>query len=222
MVGMFEREREELTKRLSRWGYLTKPELVKAFKKVPRHEFIPENVGGYAYADRPLPIGRDQTISAPSMIAIMMESLNLSPGQRVLEIGAGSGYNAALVAEVVGKKGEVVTVERISQLADFAEGNLKKTGYGWVKVVVGDGTCGYEKGAPWDRILVTACTPELPKPLIKQLKVEGRLGAPVGQHYMFQTWVVAEKRGEKELKIHEHGGCSFVPLVGKCGWKEED
>ncbi len=219
---MFEREREELVERLSKWGYLTKPELLKAFKKVPRHEFIPENIRGYAYADQPLSIGHGQTISAPSMIAIMMESLDLSPGQRVLEIGAGSGYNAALVAEVVGKKGEIVTIERIAELAGFAEANLKKTGYEWVRVVVGDGTCGYEKGAPWDRILVTACAPELPRPLIEQLKAGGKLGAPVGQHYMFQTWLVAEKRGEKELKIQERGGCSFVPLVGKCGWKEED
>lgn len=219
---MFERERKELVERLSKWGYLKKPELVKAFNKVPRHEFIPENAADYAYSDRPLSIGCSQTISAPSMIAIMMESLDLAPGQRVLEIGAGSGYNAALVAEVIGRKGEIVTMERISQLADFAEANLKKTGYEWVKVVVGDGTCGYLNGAPWDRILVTACAPELPKPLIEQLKVGGKLGAPVGQHYMFQTWVVAEKRGEKELKIHERGGCSFVPLVGKCGWKEED
>ncbi|MDI6642616.1 MAG: protein-L-isoaspartate(D-aspartate) O-methyltransferase [Candidatus Hodarchaeaceae archaeon] len=218
---MFEREREELVERLSRWGYLTKPEIVKAFKKVPRHEFVPPNVRDYSYADQPLPIGHGQTISAPSMIAIMMESLDLAPMQRVLEIGAGSGYNAALIAEVVGKEGEIVTIERIAELAEFAEENLKRTGYGWVKVTVGDGTCGYKKGAPWDRILVTACAPELPKPLVEQLKVGGKLGAPVGQHYMFQTWVVAEKRGEKELKIQERGGCSFVPLIGKCGWKEE-
>ncbi len=209
-----------MVERLSYWGYLKKPELVKAFKKVPRHEFISENIRDHAYADRPLSIGLGQTISAPSMISIMMESLALAPGQRVLEIGAGSGYNAALIAEVVGRKGEIVTIERISELADFAEANLRKTGYGWVKVVVGDGTCGYPNGAPWDRILVTACAPELPKPLIEQLKVGGRLGAPVGQHYMFQTWVVAEKLGEEDLKIQERGGCSFVPLVGKCGWKE--
>lgn len=202
------------------WGYLIKPEIVKAFKKVPRHEFVPPSMKDSSYVDQPLPIGHGQTISAPSMIAIMMESLDLAPGQRVLEIGAGSGYNAAVIAEVIGRRGEIVTIERIAELAEFAETNLKKTGYGWVKVVVGDGTCGYEEGAPWDRIMVTACAPELPKPLVEQLKVGGKLGAPVGQHYMFQTWVVVEKRGENELKIEERGGCSFVPLVGKHGWKE--
>jgi len=218
---MFEREREELIERLTKWGYLNKPEVVKAFRKVPRHEFVPENIRNYSYADQPLSIGCGQTISAPSMIAIMMESLDLAPGQRVLEIGAGSGYNAALVAEIVGRKGEVITVERIAELAEFAEGNLKKTGYGWIRVATGDGTKGYQEGAPWDRILVTACAPELPNPLIAQLKIGGKLGAPVGQHYMAQTWIVAEKQGEKKLKIQEYGGCSFVPLVGRYGWKED-
>ncbi len=218
---MFEREREELIERLTKWGYLNKPEVVKAFRKVPRHEFVPENIQNYSYADQPLSIGSGQTISAPSMIAIMMESLDLAPEQRVLEIGAGSGYNAALVAEIVGRKGEVITVERIAELAEFAESNLKKTGYGWIRVVTGDGTKGYQEGAPWDRILVTACAPELPNPLIAQLKIGGKLGAPVGQHYMAQTWIVVEKQGEKKLKIQEHGGCSFVPLVGKYGWKED-
>ena len=221
MVWMFEREREELIERLTRWGYLKKPEVIKAFRKVPRHEFVPESIREHSYADQPLSTSYGQTISAPSMIAIMMESLDLDPGQRVLEIGAGSGYNAALIAEIVGRKGEVVTVERIAELAEFAGTNLKKTGYEWVQVVTGDGTCGYERGAPWDRILVTACAPELPEPLIAQLKIGGKLGAPVGQHYMLQTWIVAEKQNEKKLKIQEHGGCSFVPLVGRYGWKED-
>lgn len=219
---MWEREREELVEKLIKWGYLTKPNVIAAFKKVPRHEFIPSSERSYAYYDQPLPIGKGQTISAPSMIAIMMETLDLSPGMRVLEIGAGSGYNAALIAEVVGKGGAVVTVERIKELAEFAEENLKKTGYGWVKVVVGDGSLGYEEGAPWDRILVTACAPELPGPLIKQLKVGGKLGAPVGKDYMFQTWTIAEKTESGRISITEHGGCSFVPLIGRCGWNTED
>ncbi len=217
---MYEREREGLVERLVRWGYLSKREIIDAFKKVPRHEFIPDNIRDYSYADQPLSIGHGQTISAPSMIAIMLESLDLKAGQKVLEVGTGSGYNAALIAEVVGQKWGVFSIERIDELAEFGRTNLKRTGYGWVQVVVGDGTCGYKKEAPWDRILVTACAPELPKPLVEQLKVEGKLGAPVGKHYMFQTWVVA-KRSKGELKIEERGGCSFVPLVGKCGWKAE-
>jgi len=217
---MYEREREELIERLTRWGYLKKPEIIEAFRKVPRHEFVPANLGDYAYADQPLPIGHGQTISAPSMIAIMLDSLELKPGQKVLEIGAGSGYNAALIAEIVGPKGKVFTIERIAELAEFGRANLQKTGYGRVQVVVGDGTCGYKKGAPWDRILVTACAPEIPHLLVKQLKVGGKLAAPVGQHYMFQTWLVVDKRSEKEVSTRECGGCSFVPLVGKHGWKE--
>ncbi len=218
---MFEREREELVENLVRWGYLKKPEVIQAFRKVPRHEFVPENIRDSSYSDQPLPIGHGQTISAPSMIAIMMESLGLVPGQKVLEIGAGSGYNAALTAEIIGQKGKVVTVERIAKLAEFAEANLRRIGYGWVDVVAGDGTCGYEKGSPWDRILVTACAPDIPEPLIAQLKEGGKLGLPIGKHCMFQTWVVAEKLG-KELEMHEFGGCSFVPLVGKYGWKEDE
>lgn len=216
---MYEREREELVERLVRWGYLSKQDIIDAFKKVPRHEFIPENIRDYSYADQPLSIGHRQTISAPSMIAITLESLDLKTEQKVLEVGTGSGYNAALIAEVVGQKGGVFSIERVDELAEFGRANLKRTGYGWVQVVVGDGTCGYEKEAPWDRILVTACAPEMPKPLVEQMKIGGKLGAPVGQHYMFQTWVIAEKRDKGELKIEERGGCSFVPLVGKYGWK---
>ncbi len=219
---MHEREREELIERLVRWGYLSKRDIINAFKKVPRHEFIPKNIRNYAYTDQPLSIGHGQTISAPSMIAIMLESLDLKVGQKVLEVGTGSGYNAALIAEIVGHKGEVVSIERIYELAEFGRANLERTGYGWVNVIVGDGTCGYEKETSWNRILVTACTPNLPEPLLKQLKVRGKLGAPVGQHYMSQTWIVAEKRAKEELKIEDRGGCSFVPLVGKYGWKAED
>lgn len=221
MVTMYEREREELVGRLIRWGYLTKPEITEAFRRVPRHEFVPTNLKDYAYADQPLPIGHGQTISAPSMVAIMLDSLELKQGQKVLEIGAGSGYNAALIAEIIGPQGKVFTIERIAELAEFGRANLRKTGYGWVQVVVSDGTCGYKKEAPWDRILVTACAPEIPQPLIKQLKVGGKLAAPVGQNYMYQTWRVAVKRSEKEIKTLDRGGCSFVPLVGKHGWKED-
>ncbi len=134
---MFEREREELVENLVRWGHLKKPEVIQAFRKVPRHEFVPESIRDSSYSDQPLPIGHGQTISAPSMIAIMMESLDLVPGQKVLEIGAGSGYNAALTAEIIGQKGKVVTVERIAKLAEFAEANLRRIGYGWVDVVAG-------------------------------------------------------------------------------------
>ena len=216
---MLEMERKRLIENLISEGYLRSPEVIKAFKNVPRHEFVPKNLREYSYADQPLSIGYGQTISAPSMIAIMMESLEFKRGQNILEIGTGSGYNAALTAEIVGRTGKIVTIERVTELAEFARSNLKKTGYNWIKVIVGDGTQGYEEEAPWDRILVTACAPAPPKPLIEQLKDGGKLGAPVGDQYMHQTWTVIEKTSEGKLKTQKHCGCSFVPLIGEYGWK---
>lgn len=209
--------KERLLNSLIKWGYLTKTEIIEAFKKVPREEFVPEKLRASAYEDTPLPIGYGQTISAPSMIAIMLESLEVKRGEKVLEIGTGSGYNAALLAELVGKRGRVVSVERIPELAEFGRKNLQRAGYYWVEVRVGDGTLGVE--GTWNRILVTACTPEIPPPLIKQLAVNGRIGAPVGTNYLFQTWTVGEKQKDGSMKFEEMGGCSFVPLIGKFGWK---
>ncbi len=216
---MLEIEQKRLIENLIREGYLHDPEVIKAFKNVPRQKFVPETLREYSYADQPLSIGYGQTISAPSMIAIMMESLDLRKGQKVLEVGSGSGYNAALVAEIVGRTGKIITIERVPELAEFARNNLRKTGYDWIRVIVGDGTQGYEEEAPWDRILVTACAPAPPKPLIEQLKRGGKLGAPVGEQYMHQVWTVLEKTGDGKLKIHRYCGCSFVPLIGKYGWK---
>lgn len=216
-----EKERNEMAERLERSGYLRSPEIIEAFRVVPREEFVRPNLRRDAYLDQPLSIGQGQTISAPSMIAIMLEVLQVKKGNKVLEIGAGSGYNAALMAEITGKEGELYTIERLEEIAKFGENNLEKTGYGWVEVVVGDGTRGYEEEAPWDRILVTACAPEIPSPLVKQLKIGGKLAAPVGRHYMAQTLTLVEKTSEEETRIQKHGGCSFVPLIGEYGWSEE-
>ncbi len=212
-------KRKKLVESLIRWGYLKTREVINAFLKVPREEFVREKYRVSAYDDQPLPIGYGQTISAPSMIAIMLESLDVKKGQKVLEIGTGSGYNAALLAELVGPEGKVVSIERIPELANFGRENLRRTGYDWVKVIVGDGTEGYKEEAPWDRILVTACAPQIPKPLIEQLAVGGKLGAPLGTNYMHQTWTVIEKETNGGLKYEEKGGCAFVPLVGKYGWR---
>ncbi|MFN4132857.1 MAG: protein-L-isoaspartate(D-aspartate) O-methyltransferase [Candidatus Hadarchaeales archaeon] len=211
-------DKETLVKNLIEWGYLKSPEIIRAFQIIPREKFLPERYSSQAYEDHPLPIGFGQTISAPSMIAIMLETLDLKRGQKVLEIGTGSGYNAALLAEIVGRSGKVLTIERIPELATFGRKNLKDAGYSHVQVVVGDGTLGYPEEGPWDRILVTACTPKIPPPLIEQLKVGGRIGLPLGQHHLFQTWTIVEKT-ENGTKIEEYGGCSFVPLIGTHGWK---
>lgn len=216
-----EKKRKKMTDRLIRSGYLESPEIIEAFRKVPREEFVSPNLKKDAYIDHPLSIGHGQTISAPSMIAIMLEVLQTKKGHKVLEVGAGSGYNAALIAEIIGKKGELYTVERLKEIAEFGKKNLEKTDYGWVKVIIGDGTLGYEEEAPWDRILVTACAPEIPDPLIEQLKMDGKLAIPVGRHYMMQTLILVEKTEKGKTKVQEHGGCSFVPLIGEYGWSEE-
>jgi protein-L-isoaspartate(D-aspartate) O-methyltransferase len=216
---VFDEERNELVERLISLGYLRTPRIIEAFRKVPRHEFVPEILHHRSYSDQPLPIGYGQTISAPSMIAIMMETLDLRPGQKVLEVGTGSGYNAALLAEVVGRRGVVVSIERIPELAEFARNNLGRTGYGRVRVIVGDGTLGYPGGAPWDRILVTACAPDIPRPLVDQLTEGGKIGLPLGSHEMMQVWTVAEKTTDG-IRREEHGGCAFVPLIGAYGWRE--
>lgn len=217
---MHEKNREEMVKDLKRRGYLKSPEIIGAFRVVPREKFIPPKSKKEAYADRPLPIGQGQTISAPSMIAIMLEVLDVKKGQKVLEIGTGSGYNAALLAEIVGENGEIHTIERLKTVGEVGRKNLEETGYDNVKVIIGDGTRGYKEKAPWNRILVTACAPDVPEPLIKQLEIGGKIAAPVGSHYMYQTLLVVEKIHEDETKTEKHGSCAFVPLVGEFGWNE--
>lgn len=217
---MYEKNREEMVRGLEQRGYIESPEVKEAFRSVPREEFVPSKVEKEAYADRPLPIGQGQTISAPSMVAIMLEVLKAEQGQKVLEIGTGSGYNAALLGEIVGAEGKVYTIERLESVAKTGRRNLEERGYDQVEVIVGDGTKGYEEEAPWDRILVTACAPEIPNPLVEQLEVGGRLAAPVGSHYMSQTLLAVEKTGEEKTEVERHGGCAFVPLVGDYGWDE--
>ncbi|MBS3815588.1 MAG: protein-L-isoaspartate(D-aspartate) O-methyltransferase [Hadesarchaea archaeon] len=212
---------EELVERLQRMGYLKTPRIIDAFRNVLREKFVPEKMKDDAYLDQPFPIGRGQTISAPSMIAIMLEVLQPREGDKVLEIGTGSGYNAALMAEIIGKSGELYTMERLKEISEFGRSNLEKIGYESINVITGDGTQGYEKEAPWDKILVTACAPKIPSALINQLKINGKIAAPVGQNYMAQTLTLVEKIGKDEVKKEKHGGCSFVPLIGENGWNEE-
>ncbi|KXA92537.1 protein-L-isoaspartate O-methyltransferase [candidate division MSBL1 archaeon SCGC-AAA259E17] len=218
---MYEEDREEMVQSLKRRAYLKSPEVIRAFQNVPREEFVPSRMKEEAYADRPLPIGQGQTISAPSMIAIMLEALEVKKENKILEIGTGSGYNAALLAELAGEEGEVYTIERLESVSKTGRKNLERTGYDRVEVVVGDGTRGYQEEAPWDRILVTACAPEISEPFVNQTETGGRIAVPVGSHYMSQTLLIVEKTGENETEVQRHGGCAFVPLVGEHGWDEE-
>ncbi|MCD6127185.1 protein-L-isoaspartate(D-aspartate) O-methyltransferase [bacterium] len=199
---------------LVKYRYIKSESVKRAFEKVDRRLFVPESFKGRAYSDHPLPIGFNQTISAPSMIAIMLEALDLKRGDKVLEIGTGSGYNAALISEIVGDN--VFSIERIPELAEFARDNLRKAGYK-VKVLIGDGTLGYEAEAPYDKIIVTAAAPKIPDPLIKQLKIGGKICIPVGERF-FCDLILGEKLSDGKLRKKNYGGCAFVPLIGKEGW----
>ncbi|MGC9516784.1 MAG: protein-L-isoaspartate O-methyltransferase [Methanomicrobiales archaeon] len=215
-------ERKELVERLLSAGYIKTNEVKKAMESVPREEFMPDKVKQYAYVDQPLPIGEGQTISAPHMVAIICEELELDEGMNVLEIGTGFGYNAAVVSEVIGNSGRVYSIERLSKLADTARNNLKRTGYAdRVSVIEGDGTKGYEEKSPFDRIYLTAGAPDIPEPLKKQLKIGGKLLAPVGQSSYSQELLCVEKKAEGKYKVQSLGGVAFVPLIGEYGWPNE-
>jgi protein-L-isoaspartate(D-aspartate) O-methyltransferase len=210
----FDLRRKDLINRLKYEGRIKTLEVEKAFLDVPREIFLSENTKKYAYLDSPLEIGNGQTISAPHMVAIMVEALDIKKGQKILEIGAGSGYHAAIVAKLIGNIGHVYTIERIADLADNAKKNLKKAKITNVTVEVGDGSEGLLKYSPYDRIYVTCAAPDIPKPLIDQLKDSGKLLIPVGG--MVCNLELVEKKGEK-IKTKNLGGCAFVPLIGKYG-----
>ncbi|MCX8196313.1 MAG: protein-L-isoaspartate(D-aspartate) O-methyltransferase [Acidilobaceae archaeon] len=219
-MGLEERRRA-LVASLMEQGYLRSRRVAEAMMKVPRELFVPEDQREWTYDDRPLPIGFDQTISAPSIVAYMTELLNPLPGDKVLEVGTGSGYQAAILAELVSPGGFVWTIERIAQLAESARRRLESLGYGdRVKVVVGDGSLGYPEAAPYDKIMVTAAAPSVPPPLVEQLKPGGVLVIPVGPPYMQHLYVV--RKGERGVEMWRDISVVFVPLLGKYGWGEQD
>jgi len=204
---------------------LKKPEVIRAMLKVPREEFVPIELREHAYIDSPLPTLNGQTISAPHMVAMMCELLDLQKGQKVLEVGAGTGYHAAVCAEIVApldipteERGHVYAIERLSSLVEFARKNLERTKFSdRVTVIQGDGTLGYPDAAPFDRILVTAAAPRIPPPLKTQLKDGGKIVIPVGEAYSIQDLILVERVGES-FNEYTCGGCVFVPLYGKYGW----
>lgn len=220
MLG-FTEERKMLVEKLRRRGLLKSQEVVEALLKVPRELFVWPGMESEAYLDIPLPLGNTgQTISAPHMVAIMLEELKVKRGMKVLEIGTGSGYNAALLAELVGPEGEVVTVERLPELVEFARRNIEKAGYSSrVKIILGDGTLGYPPRSTdptYDRIIVTAAAPKVPKYLVYQLKDEGILLIPIGPLGYQELIRITKRMG----KVYEEklGGCVFVPLIGEDGY----
>jgi len=184
-------------------------------RNIPRHFFIPAPYDKSAYEDAPLPIGNGQTISQPYIVAFMTELLDPHPEDRVLEIGAGSGYQAAILSMLVQ---HVTTIERIPAVAELARKNLEKLGMKDIDIIVGDGTRGYPEHAPFDGIIITAATPEIPQPLIDQLTVGGILVAPVGGREI-QELITFTRNGGGIVRS-SHGGVRFVPLLGVNGWEE--
>ena len=185
------------------------PRVLAAMEKVPRHEFVPPEFIDQAYEDHPLPIGYGQTISQPYIVAVMTELLQLESGDKVLEIGTGSGYQAAILAEITDK---VYTVEIIPELAKSAEERLRRLGYTSVKVKNADGYYGWEEYAPYDAIIVTCAPDHVPRPLVRQLKDGGRMVIPVGPPGGYQSLWLIEKRGG-EVKSRNVMGVLFVPMI---------
>jgi len=217
------KKKDRLVKHFIASNTLKSEKVIHAFRTVPRELFLPDSLVDSAYNDTPLPIGNGQTISAPHMCVIMAEVLDLEVGMKVLEVGTGSGYHAALIAEIVSPSdsqasGHVFSIERVKRLSESARKNLERAKYSSrVTVIHGDGTLGYPEQAPYDRILVTAAGPKIPEPLIDQLKNGGKLVIPVGGVYFFQTLMLTTKDLEGKIKKEKRGGVSFVPLIGEYG-----
>ena len=196
--------------------FLTDGRVESALRNIPRHEFVPESELDYAYNNEPLPIMKNQTISQPGVVTRMTEWLDVKDGQKILEIGTGSGWQSAILSYLVGT-GDIYSVERHPKLVKFAQENLKKFKIDNVNVILGDGSIGYPKESPYDRIIITAACTKIPSPLIEQLSENGLIIAPVGD--VSQSLVLLQKTSEGIVKIKNEHHYVFVPLVGKFGKK---
>lgn len=200
----YQKEREKMVKQQIEQRDVKDPSVLKSMRSVKRHLFVPENQAADAYSDRPLPIGYGQTISQPYIVAYMTEIIQPKPQSKVLEIGTGSGYQAAVLAEIVK---EVYTIEIVPQLGNTAAERLKKLNYNKVKVKLADGYHGWKENAPYDAIVVTAAAEFIPPPLLEQLKDSGKMIIPIGSPFMTQTLTLVEKRGKKMITK------SLMPVV---------
>jgi protein-L-isoaspartate(D-aspartate) O-methyltransferase len=192
--------------------------VLEAMRRVPREMFVEPGFEEFAYEDGPLPIGESQTISQPYIVALMIEAAEVKPGERVLEIGAGSGYAAAVLGQIAG---EVHAVERHPSLAAAAARRIAALGYDNVSIHVGDGTMGWPEAAPYDAILVAAGGPDVPDALMRQLKIGGRLVIPVGAEERAQKLLKLVRKDELTFESEDLGGVRFVPLIGEQGWTED-
>ena len=215
-MNEFETLRQEMIRSQMAERGLNDPIVLEAINKVPREKFVAEDMIDSAYRDSPLPIEADQTISQPYIVALMTVALELKPTDRVLEIGTGSGYSAAVLAEIAN---EVYTIERHQVLADTARERLQKLGYENIHVFQGDGSLGWPEHAPFDAIVVTAAGPDVPPSLKQQLAIGGRLVMPVGEYRYSQTLLRVRRINENQYEEENLGGVRFVPLIGKEGWE---
>ncbi len=209
----YRKERAHLAAELASQG-IDDRRVLAAVEKVPRHRFVPEHLRPWAYVDRPLPIGKGQTISQPYIVALSLQALRIQPGERALEVGTGSGYQAALLAEI---GAQVFSVERHGELAESARVLLVELGYAGVHIRVGDGTLGWPEQAPFVGIVVSAGAPTVPRALQEQLAPGGRLVVPVGDRWRQDLWLV--ERTDGEWRRSYLCPCAFVPLVGEGGWR---
>lgn len=212
---------QELVDELTELGYLKTPAVIDAFKSIDRKDFVVNDMKDYAYQNDPLPIGFDQTISQPLTVAFMLELLDLKPGDKVLEIGSGSGWQTALISKLIEHPGGVaedkdgrygiIAIERITELKEMSENNLKKYGYvekGVSRIILGDGSKGYEQESPYDKIIAAASAKEIPDAWKQQLIIGGKIVSPVGD-----SIVVLDKTGKNEFETREFKGFAFVPLI---------
>lgn len=212
-VERFAVERQQMVASQLRARGIRDQRVLAAMAKVPRHEFVDEGYREQAYEDHPIPIDEGQTLSQPYIVAIMLEAAALEPSDKVLEIGTGSGYQTALLAELAA---QVYSIERHASLAESAEATLARLGYTNVKVFVGDGSQGMPEQAPFDAIVVSAAAPHIPKSLFEQLKDGGRMVIPVGPAHAQELQLVRKRNGQPAVTVVE--GCRFVPLIGSQGY----
>jgi protein-L-isoaspartate(D-aspartate) O-methyltransferase len=210
-------ENDKLIQGIRYLEYLKSKNVEDALRKYRREFFVPENCRQLAYRDFPISIGFNQTISQPSTVVAMTEALEIKQGEKVLEIGTGSGWQSAILSYLVGEKGHVYTIEILEELAEFARSNLNKVGIKNVEVIVKDGSLGLKEKAPFDKIIVTAACPDVPGPLLEQLKVNGMMVLPIGNLYLQEMLVIKKLKDKIEKK--SIGDFMFVPLVGKYGFK---
>lgn len=208
---------DDLIKTIKDYGFLTNEKVESAFRAIPRHEFVVPSELDRAYYNEPLSIMNNQTISQPGVVSRMTEWLDIKDGQKILEIGTGSGWQTAILSYMVGN-GTVYSIERHSELVNFARENLEKLGIDNVHVILGDGSLGYPEKSPYDRIIITAACTEIPLPLLEQLGENGLIIAPVGDSS--QSMILLQKKSGKIVEIKNESNYIFVPLLGKFGKKE--